>query len=87
MTQKYSITEARHNLTDLVHDLEKQKFIQLTHRGEPVAVLVSMRAYRRLTAPGTSFWNAYQAFRLAFPLSQLDIQPEVFENVRDKSPS
>jgi len=85
MTQEYSIAEARHNLAALVHDLEKKEFIQLTRRGEPVAVLVSMRAYRRLTAPKASFWDAYQAFRRAFPLTRLNIRPDVFENVRDAS--
>jgi prevent-host-death family protein len=85
MTQKYSIAEARHNLAALVHDLDRKDAIELTRRGEPVAMLVSMRAYRRLTAPTASFWDAYQSFRQAFPLSKLNIQPEVFEGLRDKS--
>ena len=83
MAQKFSIAEARHNLAALVHDLEKKESIQLTRRGEPVAVLLSMRTYRRLTAPKANFREAYQAFRQTFPLSQLNIQPEVFE--RDTS--
>ena len=85
MTQNYSIAEARHNLAALVHELETKEHIQLTRRGEPVAVLLSMRAYRRLTAPKAHFWEAYQAFRQTFRLSELDIQPEVFETVRDTS--
>lgn len=85
MAQKYSIAEARHNLAAIVHDLEKKESIELTRRGEPVAVLLSMRAYRRLAAPKKDFWDAYQAFRRAFPLSRLNIQPDVFENGRDTS--
>jgi prevent-host-death family protein len=85
MADKYSIAEARHNLAALVHDLDKKEHIELTRRGEPVAVLLSMRAYRRLTAPKANFWDAYQGFRQSVALPELNIQPEVFENVRDTS--
>jgi prevent-host-death family protein len=86
VARKYSIAEARDNLAALVHDLEKSERIELTRRGEPVAVLLSLRAYRRLTAPRGSFWEAYRAFREAYPLEELDIQTDVFEGVRDSSP-
>ncbi len=85
MADKYSIADARHNLAALVHDLDKKEYIELTRRGEPVAVLLSMRAYRRLAAPKINFWDAYQSFRKAYPLAKLNIQPEVFEDVRDAS--
>jgi hypothetical protein len=51
-----------------------------------VAVLVSIRAYRRLAEPRKSFWDEYEAFRVEFPLEQLDIQPEIFTAGRDQSP-
>ena len=86
MPPKYTIAEARHNLAAIVHELDDKERIELTRRGEPVAVLLSMRAYRRLAAPQASFWEAYQAFRQAFPLAKLDIQPAVFEDVRDRAP-
>jgi prevent-host-death family protein len=85
LIQKYSIAEARRNLVAVVRELDKKDAIEITRRGEPVAVLLSMGAYRRLTAPTANFWDAYQAFRQAVPLSKLDIQPEVFEGVRDRS--
>ncbi len=86
MAPKYTIAEARHNLAAIVHELDEKERIELTRRGEPVAVLLSMRAYRRLAAPRASFWETYQAFRKAFPLSLLDIQPTVFDDVRDHAP-
>jgi prevent-host-death family protein len=86
MTDKYSIAEARHNLAALVHDLEKKDRIELTRRGEPVAVLLSMRAYRKLSEPKQAFWEAYEAFRAEYPLDELDIQPEIFTGTRDRSP-
>lgn len=86
MTDKYSIAEARQNLAAIVHDLDKKDRIELTRRGEPVAMLLSMRAYRRLAAPKLAFWTAYEAFRRAHRLDELGIELEVFEGVRDPSP-
>ncbi len=85
MARRYSIAEARHNLAALVHDLDRQDHIELTRRGEPVAVLLSLPAYLRLTSPQTDFWEAYQAFRQVHDLAELDIGPEVFEPGRDRS--
>ncbi len=48
MSKRYTIAEARHNLAAIVHELERRAHIELTRRGEPVAVLLSMREYRRL---------------------------------------
>ena len=86
MTDKYSIAEARHNLAAIVHDLDKKDYVELTRRGEPVAVLLSMRAYRRLADPKTDFWEAYQAWRQKYASLAVDIEPEIFEGVRDPSP-
>jgi prevent-host-death family protein len=83
---KYSNAEARHNLAAIVHELEESERIELTRRGEPVAVLLSMRAFRRLAAPQMGFWDAYQSFRRSFALAELDIQPDVFHDVRDRWP-
>ncbi len=85
-TTRYSIAEARHSLAALVHDLESQTSIELTRRGEPVAVMLSIREYRRLTANAVRFWEAYEAFRQTVNLSELTLEPNVFEGVRDKSP-
>jgi hypothetical protein len=42
-----------------------------------------MRAYRRLAAPKAAFWEAYEAFRKAHALADMNIEPEVFEGLRD----
>jgi prevent-host-death family protein len=86
MAEKYSIAEARHNLAAIVHALEQKDYIELTRRGEPVAVLLSLRAYRRLAAPKTDFWEAYDEFRQTTRLVDLGIEPEVFEDVRATTP-
>jgi prevent-host-death family protein len=85
MSDKYSIAEARQNLAALVHELEQKDHIELTRRGEPVAVLLSLRAYQRLTASKMNFWEAYQGFQQTHALAELNIGPEIFENVRDQA--
>jgi len=86
VSKQYSIAEARHNLAALVHELERKAFIELTRRGEPVAVLLSIREFRRLTANRGKFWEAYEAFRKAVDLPKLNIQPALFDGLRDSSP-
>jgi len=86
MSKRYSIAEARHNLAAIVHELDRRARIELTRRGEPVAVLLSMREYRRLITPGGGFWDAYESFRETVDLRQLNIEPAIFEGLRDRSP-
>jgi antitoxin Phd len=86
MSTKYSIAEARHNLAAIVHELDQKEAIELTRRGEPVAVLLSMQAYRRLSEPNVKFSDAYKAWRQAFPASETDADLTEFDDVRDRSP-
>ena len=86
MSTKYSIAEARQNLAAIVHELDKKEHIELTRRGEPVAVLLSMHAYRRLAEPRVKFSDAYRAFRDKFPVSEDDAELTEFDDVRDRSP-
>ena len=85
MSTFLSIAEARHDLANVVHQLEHQPRIQLTRRGKPVAVLLSLREYRRLTAHTQGFWAAYSVFAAAVDLRHVKIAPDVFEAVRDRS--
>lgn len=85
MSSRYSIAEAQHNLTAIVHELEERGLIELTRRGEPVAVMLSLKEYRRLAAGRKRFWDEPRTFRETADLSRLDIEPEVFEGVRASS--
>jgi prevent-host-death family protein len=86
MIKRYSIAEARQNLAALVHEVERASAVELTRRGEPVAMLLSIEEYRRLLSKHSSFWEAYTSFREAVDLEQLQIEPDTFEAVRDSSP-
>jgi prevent-host-death family protein len=85
MKRRYSIAEARQNLAAVVHDLERQPTIELTRRGELVAVLLSLAEYRRLQARQGTFWDAYTAFRAGLPTGSDDLAV-LLHDARDQSP-
>ena len=85
MIKRFSIAEARDQFTSLVRDVEKTPAIEITRRGEPVAVLLSWREYQRLSSE-KKFWDRYSSFRQQFDLGRLAIESEVFEGLRDASP-
>jgi antitoxin Phd len=86
MMPRYSIAEARNRFAEIVHDLKHFPQIEVTRRGRPVAVLISVEEFDRLRAGGAAFWNAYSAYRDAHDLAELGIEPEVFAGVREPSP-
>ena len=85
MNRRYSIAEARHNLAAVVHELEQQPTIELTRRGETVAVLLSLEEYQRLQGRQRDFWSAYTAFREQFAQDDTDIA-DLLREARDASP-
>jgi prevent-host-death family protein len=87
MSRSYSIAEAKNVLGRVVHEAEEGPPVELTRRGRPVAVVVSIRDFERLTEPGQDFWAAYEGFRRRFDLEALAIEPEeVFAVEHDPSP-
>lgn len=86
MTRRYSIADARKYLPDLVRDAESGKPVELTRRGELVAVLVGRKDYDRLTALPRTFGDAWEKFSRSVDLKRANIDPdEVFADVRDDS--
>ena len=86
MTDRFSIGEARRNLPSLVRDAENGKAVELTRRGEPVAVLIGHREFGRLTSGRRSFAKAYREFANAFELGGLALDPDVlFGDVREET--
>lgn len=87
MTQ-YSIAHARDHLTQLVRDVEKGTAVELTRRGQRVAVILSAEEYDRLVCPKKSFWEAVLEFRKRYDVDnwEEDIDIDAIFDVRDKSP-
>ena len=87
MSRRYSIADARNNLPELVRQAESGKPVELTRRGEPVAVLLGRKEYDRLTAPSRTFGEAWDKFSRSVDLRQANIDPdEIFSDVRDDAP-
>jgi len=82
----FSLAEARDNLTAIVRDVEMTSPVELTRRGKPVAVILSIDEYHRLTRPAGSFLDALERFRQGTDLDDMALGPEIFENIRDDDP-
>ena len=86
MAKRHSIAEARNSLPSLVRAAESGKAVELTRRGEPVAVLIGRRQYERLTMKYRGFSEAYGEFTQEVDLDELAINPdELFTGARDES--
>ncbi len=86
MLKQYSIAAARNRLPALVHEAEKGPPVELTRRGRPVAVLVSIRDYERMQPARPTAWEAMKSFREEADLSVMTEIGEVFADLRDRSP-
>lgn len=87
MSKQYSIAQAKDHLPGIVHEVERGSRIELTRRGQPVAAIVSIDDYRRLPSEQQrDLWEAIQRFRESVDLEELDIGPEYFDALRDRSP-
>ena len=83
MSRRVSIAEAKNNLPALVHEAERRP-IDITRRGERVAVLMSADEFDRLTKTKGSLWRAIEQFRDTHDLEALDLA-DPFKATRDRS--
>ena len=69
----------------LVREAENGKEVELTRRGEPVAMLISYRAFKHLTSIRRGFIAAYRDFTTNIDISNLELNPdELFGDVREE---
>lgn len=86
MGRRQSIADARKSLPALVRQAESGEAVELTRRGEPVAVLIGHRQFTRLTSAHRGFSDAYRKFLENADLKALAIDPgKVFGRSRDVS--
>ncbi len=86
MQKQYSIAAAKEHLPRIVHEAECGVAIELTRRGRPVAVLLSLREFERLTSRRPGFGWTLEEFRRDHDVESLGITPDVFPGPRDRSP-
>ena len=85
MSQRYSIAEARSRLPRIVDEAESGVEVELTRRGQPVAVLVSHREFERLRGRHSHFRDAYRKFLEKHSLKEIGVEAEFAASTRDRS--
>ena len=86
MASRYSIAEARAQLPAIIDQAESGVHVELTRRGEPVAVLVSTHEFERLHGRQRHFSHAYQQFLARYELTDIGVTPEFTSILRDRTP-
>ena len=86
MQKQFSISEAKNSLPTIIHYVEKGPSIELTRQGKPVAVLLSIQDYERLSRKYTGFWNALSEFRRKVEDEGVEISDSDFKGLRNLSP-
>lgn len=86
MHDEISIAEAKNRLPSIIHSVEKGPYIKLTRRGKPVAILLSIKEYERLSQKATGLWEALSKFREWVKGINTDITDSEFEDLRDADP-
>jgi len=85
MSKRYSIAEARSNLPTIVDQVEAGQEIELTRRGKPVAVVVSLRELERLRSKSAPFGESYKRFLKAHSLREIGLDRDFFDSARDRA--
>jgi prevent-host-death family protein len=86
MSKRYSIADARANLPSIVDEAESGQAIELTRRGKPVAVIVSLRELERLRGARPQFSDAYRKFLESHTPRDVGIDADFFRSMRDREP-
>ncbi len=85
MSRRYSIAEARSSLPAIVDQAAAGQAIELTRRGKPVAVVLSLSEFERLRGERPRFGDAYQRFLAAHVLREVGVDEGYFEATRDRT--
>jgi prevent-host-death family protein len=86
MARRYSIADARTSLPTIVDQAEAGERVELTRRGKPVAVVVSLREFERLRGDRPRFGEAYKKFLDDHSLSEIGLDDDFVATTRDRSP-
>ncbi len=84
MPHRYSIADARTSLPTIVNQVEGGRNIELTRRGRPVAVVVSLREFERLRGDRPRFGDVYRSFLKKHSLAQVGLDDGFGVSIRDK---
>ena len=85
MPHRYSIAEARSRLPTIVDQAESGLEVELTRRGQPVAVVVSHREFERLRGRRQHFSDAYRRFLTLHALEEIGVDSHFAASTRDRT--
>ncbi len=85
MSPRYSIAEARSHLPSIVDQAEAGVEVELTRRGQPVAVLLSRREFERLQGKRVHFGDAYRKFLERHSLREIGVDENFAASTRDRT--
>lgn len=85
MSRKYSIAEARSRLPAIVDQAEAGLEVELTRRGQPVAVVVSRRQLERTQGTRPHFGDAYRHFLDKYSPEEVGLEADLIAATRDKT--
>lgn len=84
--QSFSIADARSQLPTIIHAVETGDVTQLTRRGKPVAVLLSLKEYEALISQGQGgLIQALNAFHALKQSDSNELSDQEVDQWRDKS--
>ncbi len=82
MAKRYSIAEARSNLPDIVDQAASGLEIEITRRGKPVAVVVSLQELDRLRRDRPRFSDTYRNFLGKYSPKEIGLEDDFFASIR-----
>lgn len=85
MEDQCTIAEAKNKLPAIIHAVEKGAPLKLTRHGRPVAVLLSMEEYARLSRKKEGYWRALRSFRRLVENEGVVFSDEDFKGLRERS--
>jgi prevent-host-death family protein len=84
MSHRYSIAQARTSLPTIVDQAEAGLTVELTRRGKPVAVVVSLQEFERSRTDRARFGQVYKDFLDKHVLKDIGLEPDFVTSLRDK---
>jgi prevent-host-death family protein len=85
MSRRYTIAEARSRLPTIIDEAEAGVEVELTRRGEPVAVVVSLREFERLRGKRRHFGDAYRKFLETHSIEEIAGEDNFAVSTRDRT--
>lgn len=85
MSRRYSLAEARSRLREIVDQAEAGGEVELTRRGQPVAVIVSHQEFERLRGRHATFKAAYRKFLEKYSLADIGVDEDFARATRDRT--